>query len=649
MSRPRLNLVEVERRRVVNLADYDAITTGLTDTTAAFSAAMAAANDGDTIYAPAGRYLLSSCALTGAKNLRWLGETGTVFLHSSSATDSMFTTGADTNDATLMFEGIVFDGNKSVRSARYGDIVRSCSLIAAGTFHKTVIVRNCTFTNSVRAAICAEGSLEVYESHFTGMNESDGTNATYSIFAQPNSTGCWITVENCHFRAASTEAATLHLQAGGIFITEGATAGHVLDALQINGNRFWGIGQYSGGILLDPIRVYNGAINGRISGNYINGFCYGGIGVQRADNFIIESNHIRNGSNAIDNLCFGIFFTPQAREGSAPFTGGRLGEKHQNCIVRNNVIENVKGYGIYSLGQHVTIEGNILDGVTASDGGTCQPITVSAKDNKVIGNIIRRCAKNDIFISGAERTLVKNNTVIDDGAVKTDLAIGVINSIDTWLENNIISFAAESAVSAYYISDSTNTFIRDCYARYAGAGLTVRDGALNTIAIGNQFPDCTTETSIAAGSVCYCFDNSDQPPFTFRRDTNGTFAVYAKNKTALGAPLAAAVLGVEANDASGYIGSFPSDFGDAQRRGKMVLGTDSEADGITVHAPFAGQTLNGIIGGATETFRFDAGASAGTTRFWLYDVDGGGLYRVKTGANNTGPGGAGRALFLDNI
>lgn len=50
----------------------------------------------------------------------------------------------------------------------------------------------------------------------------------------------------------------------------------------------------------------------------------------------------------------------------------------------------------------------------------------------------------------------------------------------------------------------------------------------------------------------------------------------------------------------------------------------------------------------TASFEGDSDATAGNTRFLLYDVNTSSLQRVKVGANGTGPGGTGRALYIDN-
>lgn len=54
------------------------------------------------------------------------------------------------------------------------------------------------------------------------------------------------------------------------------------------------------------------------------------------------------------------------------------------------------------------------------------------------------------------------------------------------------------------------------------------------------------------------------------------------------------------------------------------------------------------FGSGTSIAQFDEDATAGNTRFILYDVDSGQPQRVKVGANGTGPGGTGRALYIDD-
>jgi len=52
---------------------------------------------------------------------------------------------------------------------------------------------------------------------------------------------------------------------------------------------------------------------------------------------------------------------------------------------------------------------------------------------------------------------------------------------------------------------------------------------------------------------------------------------------------------------------------------------------------------------AVKVLALDGSAVAGETRLLIYDVNAGAMQRVKVGANGTGPGGVGRALYLDNV
>ena len=49
-----------------------------------------------------------------------------------------------------------------------------------------------------------------------------------------------------------------------------------------------------------------------------------------------------------------------------------------------------------------------------------------------------------------------------------------------------------------------------------------------------------------------------------------------------------------------------------------------------------------------DVLKMDTDDTAGNTRMLIYDVDSGSLERVKVGSNNSGPGGSGRALYIDN-
>lgn len=71
----------------------------------------------------------------------------------------------------------------------------------------------------------------------------------------------------------------------------------------------------------------------------------------------------------------------------------------------------------------------------------------------------------------------------------------------------------------------------------------------------------------------------------------------------------------------------------------------NEGDGNT-GIGWAGSDLLSLITGGSESGRLDVSDVAGETRFLLYDVDTALLQRVKVGANGTGPGGVGRALYI---
>lgn len=80
----------------------------------------------------------------------------------------------------------------------------------------------------------------------------------------------------------------------------------------------------------------------------------------------------------------------------------------------------------------------------------------------------------------------------------------------------------------------------------------------------------------------------------------------------------------------------------------LQLASPTAAGGIQITARNAGGSVN-IFTAANQAASFDGNGTAGNTRLSLYDADSALVKRVKVGANGTGPGGVGRALFVDDV
>lgn len=78
-------------------------------------------------------------------------------------------------------------------------------------------------------------------------------------------------------------------------------------------------------------------------------------------------------------------------------------------------------------------------------------------------------------------------------------------------------------------------------------------------------------------------------------------------------------------------------FGDPEDTDAGQVIYDHSSDALTLKAASA------------NALQVDGNATAGNTRLLIYDVNSATLERVKVGANATGPGGVGRALYVDNV
>lgn len=139
-------------------------------------------------------------------------------------------------------------------------------------------------------------------------------------------------------------------------------------------------------------------------------------------------------------------------------------------------------------------------------------------------------------------------------------------------------------------------------------------------------------------------------PLLARRDENGAVVLEIQNQLALGNVNASAGFLARDKDCSGEFRATRSDHTNSQLRKRLSVLPNSNADnGIALYAVVAGQKVDIYSGSTTKTAEFNQSVVAGETRFKLFDVDSGLLQTCKVGANGTGPGGVGRAIFIDNV
>lgn len=134
------------------------------------------------------------------------------------------------------------------------------------------------------------------------------------------------------------------------------------------------------------------------------------------------------------------------------------------------------------------------------------------------------------------------------------------------------------------------------------------------------------------------------------KNLNSIVSVVSRNTIGAGNTSAGAQFLAMARGCSGFSGAFSDDYVIPIFRDNYAVGPRSDAAHLVLAAMEVGQKVKGYAESSTvQTFEFDGSATAGHTRFLIYDVDSGLLQRVKVGANGTGPGGTGRALYIDNV
>lgn len=103
------------------------------------------------------------------------------------------------------------------------------------------------------------------------------------------------------------------------------------------------------------------------------------------------------------------------------------------------------------------------------------------------------------------------------------------------------------------------------------------------------------------------------------------------------------------NSASGYFGVFHDGHTTTAlyQNSVVIVAQSDSANGIVLNASAAGGAVKLAVQ-SVENLRVDGDATAGNTRLLVYDVNSTSLQRVKVGANGTGPGGTGRALYIDD-
>lgn len=417
------------------------------------------------------------------------------FFHILGSTDAMFKTNDTSDIENITFDGITFDGNKSQLSSSFIATAtpQNGSIVCTSSSYKNIKITNCIFKNSVIAALCVAGNLDIQNSSFLSPNQHGllSGQETHCIFAQPlvDISRLNINVFNCLFKAESEDINAIKENSSGIFITQQQSAYGRYENVSIKNNKFYGTSCAHQPNVMGAIDTYNGVRRIIVDGNFFENLSFSAIKIQRTSDAIITNNQIYNITNSLDKKCFPILYEPQAREGEFPYTGSRLGEVLYNCIIKGNIIKSSTRHAIVSRGSNVLISDNIIENVVTDASGVLQVISIEKSNNDIYNNIIKNCNRNVIYLpSGTTYTEVnvignkyKDMDISSTGNMFIDIS-GLQNSL--WKDNVI-----------------------DCLAGSPGTGISIRNG--NNVKISNNIVvNKQTSYDIKDSSIRCSFENN---------------------------------------------------------------------------------------------------------------------------------------------
>ncbi|WP_407334935.1 right-handed parallel beta-helix repeat-containing protein [Dietzia kunjamensis] len=478
-----------------------AVGDGVTDDTAAFEAAIAAAN-GAIITVPAGRYLLGYLTVTGRADFL-LDSGATLVKKAPTATNRMIQFDGD----YLRIRGGTIDGQRHLQTA-FPSIVYG--QVQTG---KEVIFDGVHFTRVSRTPLQARefgGYIQITNCEFTDQAEHSGISGQYPTLLDVTSgqVGAKGLIRFNHNRARFDRSPSVDgANPGGIFVATRpagiADGSGNLSTVEAIGNHFYGYGLNAFGNDVSPIHTYPAAGQLRAIGNYFEkcGFC--AISAKSAQDTIITGNTIVDGIYSSKNI---------SSEGAISYAPGYHAYTHQRPrgVIANNIIANPGGLSVASkqhgiavigaqgsLADNVVVEGNVISG---SGIGV---YVRNARNVSILGNIIDGSADGT---TGSENGMRFQNTIegqftIANNTVNARNGIGInLHDADSTgatftLTGNTVKQTSTSAAinmrGAKVVKMSGNTLDAATRAMWVGADTSARNighfayDSTNTIVSGS--------------------------------------------------------------------------------------------------------------------------------------------------------------------
>lgn len=530
---------------------YGALGDGSTDDITAINAAIQAASAGDSVWFPAGTYIIST-SIIPKSGVSLKSDYATIKLKNASNTDMVTFNGVFSN---LTIEGIIFDGNQTNQT--YNNDMNGINFTAACL---NVWIRNCKFINITGRCIETNPASNVDNIHivdnkfidylYQGVNLQATSNAFISNNIFDNES---VTATDTPYGVSCNVVTNVTIN-DNIIILSGTGSGNgfgitVRDGIntKIDNNTIDGQDYVNiGGISCDTnIRTSDYTItnNTIFECEGTGGIEVGGdtdFGTERAtiNNNTLESCHksgiILNGG-IVDNVTINGNILRDCGTGSGSIaTNTASGSTQTNITMANNVITDSAGIGIRINGQLAdsSITGNVITNSTNAGLELVSTGTDPIDNLNITGNVVIDGSGKGLNMSGSNFTnivVVGNNfsgnatpstTKVSDTETEQNLFannIGMGFVIPTLADTDATPSVGQGNV---FLTSGTTT-ITDFDDGFEGQEITIIAEHTVTITDGtNIFTPTGGDLTMNATDILYLIQKADGKWYTISFSDN---------------------------------------------------------------------------------------------------------------------------------
>ena len=418
-------LEDMEKNKIL-VTDYGAKGDGITDDTVAIKNALAAIQEGQTLYFPKGEYIISSVLSIKSSNITIQGENGTIIRYPDGSDKSggvfmIHTANIKNSIENVTFDNIAIDGNKDNRTGTgtgYGiGIIRYTKDYEV----KNISIINCKIYDMPGRAISISGCKENKEGdeedplYKLGTTTYTQRSTIYDDLIANNTLNGYENINERDYKVRYPVVNTL-IQNCYIDNTACGINQNTTDGTRIINNTI------SNSTKVENITV-DYSDNCEVIGNTLlayNGGC-GNIGTDESNNCIIKDNFIDNTNAEVGDL-YNVGICHNSAAGSS-----------DNYIIENNTIIGAN-YGIWLKDHRKYITEN---NVTYINGGSR-----AGQNFYLINNTIKDCKTYGIRVDEMTGpTYLINNDISNaqEDASYEDIFINEYNYMERFNETNSIN------------------------------------------------------------------------------------------------------------------------------------------------------------------------------------------------------------------